>query len=445
MTSPTRSTHRDERRVVTALFADVVGSTSLGELLDPEELKLIIGDAVIRMIAAVESFGGTVKDLAGDGLLALFGAPVAHEDDAERAVRSGMKIVDEIAAYAREVEQAWGIAGFGVRVGVNTGPVVVGDVGAGKRIEYTALGDAVNTAARLQSHAEPGTVLLGFETYRLVEPMFEWGEPQALTLKGKAEPVEARAVAGVRTVGVRLRGFEGTQTRLVGRERELGVARAAIDGVVAGSGGIVFLVGEPGIGKTRLLAELRAVFEEAEPPHGRTLWLEGRCVSYGESMPYWPFRDLLRSWLGVQAEDPEMRVRVTLRRRVGGFFGDRTLEIYPYLAALLGVALEPEAAARLAELSPEALQFRTFEVVRELLHRLAQDGPGRGYARGSALGGCNVAAAPGAHLRRHGNGRSAPHPHDEARTRSPRMASERECGQGAPASQLGGRSGGSVR
>ena len=375
MSDPTRSTQRDERRVVTALFADIVGSTALGELLDPEELKLIVGDAVIRMIAAVESFGGTVKDLAGDGLLALFGAPVAHEDDAERAVRSGLKIVDEIAAYAREVERAWQIPGFGVRVGVNTGPVVVGAMGGGKKVEYSALGDAVNTAARLQSQAEPGTVLLGYETYRLVEPMFELGEPRALTMKGKAQPVEARTVVGVRTAGVRPRGFEGTQTRLVGRDRELGVARVALDGVVSGSGGIVFFVGEPGIGKTRLLAELRTLFEGAAPPHGRTLWLEGRCVSYGESMPYWPFRDLLRSWLGVLADDPEMRVRVSLRRRVGGFFGDRTLEIYPYLAALLGVTLEPEAAARLAELSPEALQFRTFEVVRELLHRLAQDGP----------------------------------------------------------------------
>jgi ABC-type oligopeptide transport system substrate-binding subunit/class 3 adenylate cyclase len=375
VTEPTPSTQRDERRVVTALFADVVGSTALGELLDPEELKLIIGDAVIRMIGAVESFGGTVKDLAGDGLLALFGAPVAHEDDAERAVRSGLRIVDDIAAYAREVERAWQIGGFGVRVGVNTGPVVVGTIGGGNKIEYAALGDAVNTAARLQSHAEADTVLLGDDTYKLVEPLFEWGEPQLLTMKGKAQPVEARTVTGVRAARVPTRGFEGTQTRLVGRDRELGVARAALDAVVSGAGGIVFFVGEPGIGKTRLLAELRALLEEAELPHGRALWLEGRCVSYGESMPYWPFRDLLRSWLGMLADDPEMRVRITLRRRVGDLFGDRTLEIYPYLAALLGVELEPEAAIRLAELSPEALQFRTFEVFRELLERLALDGP----------------------------------------------------------------------
>ena len=142
---------RDERRDVTALFADLVGSTALGERLDPEELKLVVGDAVARMVTAVEAFGGTVKDLAGDGVLALFGAPVAHEDDAERAVRAAMRIVDDIASFAREVAEAWGIDALNVRVGIDTGPVVTGSIGAGDRVEYSALGDAVNVAARLQS------------------------------------------------------------------------------------------------------------------------------------------------------------------------------------------------------------------------------------------------------------------------------------------------------
>src|SRR5690349_13776562 len=129
---------REERKVVTALFADLVGSTALAERLDPEEVKLIVGEAVARIIAAIEEFGGTVKDLAGDGVLALFGAPVAHEDDAERAVRAALQIAEQLAAQGAEVARAWGIEGFSVRVGVVTGPVVLGALGAGARIDYAA-------------------------------------------------------------------------------------------------------------------------------------------------------------------------------------------------------------------------------------------------------------------------------------------------------------------
>jgi len=366
---------REERRVVTAVFADLVGSTALGERLDPEELKLVVGDAIARIVAAIEAFGGTVKDLAGDGVLALFGAPTAHEDDPERAVRATLRIVDDIGEYAREVERGWDVTGFGVRVGAQTGPVVVGAIGAGSRIEYAALGDAVNTAARLQSSAEPGTVLVGDGTRRLVDPLFEWGPTVHLELKGKADAVDAWPLRGPAVAPGRARGLDDLQTRFVGRDRELAVAGGSADATLAGRGGILVIAGEPGIGKSRLLAELHARFESGTSAHGRARWLEGRCVSYGESMPYWPFRDLFRSWLGVHLDEPELRIRVTLRRAVGRLFGDRAVELYPYLGALLGLSLEPEAAERLEELSPEALQYRTFEVVREMFAQMAQDGP----------------------------------------------------------------------
>lgn len=366
---------REERRVVTALFADIVGSTVLGERLDPEELKMIVADAVARMIGAVEAFGGVVKDLAGDGVLALFGAPVAHEDDAERAIRAGLQIVEDISIFADEVERGWDVAGFAVRVGVDTGPVVVGAIGAGGRIEYAALGDAVNTAARLQSHASPGTVLVGEETFRLTEPSFAWGPVVALELKGKAEPVEAHPVEAPVGMGQRPRGLDGVQAPMVGRAAELAIGTEVVDAVLEGAGGILYLVGEPGIGKTRLQNELRDVFETEPARHGRALWLEGRCVSYGETMPYWPFRDLMRSWLGVSGDEPDLRVRVSLRRQLERLFGERAAEIQPYLAQLLGLAPDPGEEEHLAELSPEALQYRSFEVVRTLLTRLAQDGP----------------------------------------------------------------------
>jgi ABC-type oligopeptide transport system substrate-binding subunit/class 3 adenylate cyclase len=354
---------REERRVVTALSADLAGSTAITESLDPEEARLVVGEAVARMVHAVEEFGGTVKDLAGDGVLALFGAPTAHEDDAERALRAALRIVEGVAEFARDVERSFAIPGLAVRVGVDTGPVVVGPVGAGGRVEYGATGDTVNVAARLQAAAPRNGVLAGAETRRLAERQFTWADRQELTLKGKADTVAAFAVQA--PLGA---GRTEAETPLVGRDHELDLARQAVDDVRAGSGSILFLSGEPGIGKSRFLGELRRL---ATGP----LWLEGRCVSYGESMPYWPFRDLLREWLGLALDDPELRTRLSLRRRLKASTEDRADDYYPYLALLLGLPPEPETSARLAELSPEALQYRTFEVVRHLLERLASTGP----------------------------------------------------------------------
>jgi ABC-type oligopeptide transport system substrate-binding subunit/class 3 adenylate cyclase len=372
--APVASAMREERKVVTAVFADLVGSTALAERLDPEEVRLIVGEAVARIVQAVEAFGGTVKDLAGDGVLVLFGAPVTHEDDAERAARAALRITQEIEAYARDVQQGWGVQGFAIRVGVNTGPVVLGPIGAGERVEYGAFGDTVNIAARLETAAPPGTILAGTDTHRLVEGLFDWGEPLQLELKGKAIPVTAFPLTGVRPVAGRFRGMAAVHAPLVGRGRELAQGQKAIDDLLGGSGGVLFVTGEAGIGKTRLVLELRDLFERS-PSERRPLWLEGRCVSYGESLPYWPYRDLLRDWLGAGVDEPELRVRVALRREVERLFGSRASEIYPYLGSMLGLALEPDAGARLAELSPEALQYRTFEVVGALFSRLAEDGP----------------------------------------------------------------------
>jgi ABC-type oligopeptide transport system substrate-binding subunit/class 3 adenylate cyclase len=362
---------REERKVLTALFADVVGSTALGERLDAEDVKLVVGEAVARIVGEVEALGGHVKDLAGDGVLAFFGAPTTREDDAERAVHAALRIVAELDDYGREVRRGWGIEGFGVRVGAATGSVVVGEVGTGQRVEYAAFGDTVNLAARLQAAAHPGSVLVDAATHRALERLFAWGAPLELELKGKAEPVRAWPVAGLQAGPRRQRGVPGVEAHLVGRARELGTARETLDALRAGRGGVLFVSGDPGIGKSRLVSELRAGAEDAG-----VRWLEGRCVSYGESLPYWPFRDLLRAeWIGAGADEAELRVRVGLRRRLEQLFGDRADELYPYLGALLDLALERDAEERTAQLSPEALQWRTFEVVGQLIARLAEESP----------------------------------------------------------------------
>src|SRR5256884_9781954 len=174
---------RDERRIVTALFADVAGSTALSERLDPEEAKLVIGGAISRAIHAVEAYGGTVTTLMGDGLLALFGAPVAHEDDPERAVRAGLDIMAAAREYADEVRRGWGVEGFAMRVGIHTGEVVAGRVGAGDRGEYSVVGDTVNTAARLKSPAGGDGILVSDVTRRQVVDLLDWGLPRCRQLQ----------------------------------------------------------------------------------------------------------------------------------------------------------------------------------------------------------------------------------------------------------------------
>lgn len=365
---------REERKIVTALFADLVGSTALAERLDAEDIKLVVGEAIARIVIEVERLGGHVKDLAGDGMLAFFGAPLASEDDPERAIRAGLAITAALADYAQEVERAWTVHGFGVRVGLATGPVVLGTIGAGSRVEFAAYGDTVNTAARLQAGARPGSVLVDEATQRLVAPLFEWSDPIDLEAKGKAEPVRSYVARRAYPGAGKPRGLAGVTTPIVGRDTELSQADEALHRLRAGTGGVLFVAGEAGIGKSRLLAELRARAQTTR--NGSVpLWLEGRCVSYGESLPWWPFRDLLREWLGIGLDDPELRTRIALRRRVEELFPGREVEHYPYLAAMLGLSLEPDVASRVALLSPEALQYRTFEVIGSLFERLAANRP----------------------------------------------------------------------
>jgi class 3 adenylate cyclase/tetratricopeptide (TPR) repeat protein len=357
---------REERKVVTALFADVVGSTVLAERLDPEDFTSVVGEAVRRMALAVESFGGAVSELAGDGLLALFGAPVAHEDDPERAVLAGLRIVGHIEAYAAEVVRDWAIEDFGVRVGIETGLAVLGPLGGGGKVEYTAMGDSINTAARLQSASEAGMVLVGARTQRLIVATFGWGEARELRLKGKAEPVVAYPVHELDAPPAAVPDAE-KQSALVGRDGELAAAAEAVDAVLQGSGGVLVVSGDAGIGKTRLAAELHRRFDAAG---GAGRWLTGRCVSYGESLPYWPFRALLRDWLRHDADDADDAgdVGETLRVRLEELVGGRAAELEPLLRAVLGEAGGEEDPS-------EELQRRIHDAVATVFAALAGEGP----------------------------------------------------------------------
>lgn len=315
----------DELRPVTLLFADVVGSTALGERLAPEEVKSLIGECVTRMSRAVEEFGGRVQAYQGDGICAYFGVPRAHEDDPERAARAALRILQLVGEDARDIEAAWGIPRFGVRIGINSGQTAVGRVGDSAP-QTVALGDAGNVAARLQTEAAPGTIVVGEATARQLMRRFvlEWlGD---LAVRNRAQRVSA-----YRLVRPTTKEQSTPAGPLVAREHELGRLTAKLGELRAGRGAIVFVLGDAGVGKTRVLAELR---ERAG--HG-ALWLEGRCPSYGGVPPYDPFIQILRSWLGLSESDLEITVRTRLRARVTALLDARAGEVLPALATLLAV------------------------------------------------------------------------------------------------------------
>lgn len=336
----------DEMRPITALFADIVGSTGLGERLGPDEVKALVGEFVTRMSKAVEEYGGIVQAYMGDGICAYFGVPTAHEDDPERAARAALRIVGVASGYAAEVESAWGIQGFNVRVGLNSGPAAVGMVG-GEDAQTVALGDTTNVAARLQSAAEPGTIAVGPGSASRLSSLFVLEPLGELAVKGRNEGVLAS-----RLVGPRPSTEPRPATPLVGREREVGLLEASVRDLTAGHGHALLIVGEAGLGKTRMLEELRARTAEV------STWLEGRCASYGAEAPYGPFADVLRTWIGADEGDAELAVRTKLRARAGALLGSALDQLLPYLGLLLSVRLEPDQERELLALSADELASR---------------------------------------------------------------------------------------
>jgi class 3 adenylate cyclase/tetratricopeptide (TPR) repeat protein len=301
-----------ERRIVTILFSDVKGSTQMAEGLDPEDLMEIMDGAFDILIEPINRHEGTLARLMGDAILAFFGAPIAHEDDPERAIRAGLGIVAGARAYAARLERERGISGFSVRVGINTGRVVVGEVGSDLRVEYTAMGDAINVAARMEQHAPPGSILISHSTYRHVRGVFDVHAQEPLWVKGKREPIQTYLVQRARPRAFRrgMRGMEGVETRMIGREAELRQLQDAMLTVVEdGERRMVTIAGEAGVGKSRLLYE----FENwVDLLPDRLYAFKGRASQEMANLPYALIRDLFAFRFQIQDSDPAGLVRQKL-------------------------------------------------------------------------------------------------------------------------------------
>ncbi len=354
-----RTAIEGERKQVSVLFVDVSGFTSLAERLDPEDVHAIMTRAFELMLEQVHAYEGTVNQFLGDGIMALFGAPVAHEDHARRAALAAVGIRGTLGQFGDGLWRTRKIR-FHVRQGVNTGLVVVGSIGSDLRMDYTAVGDTTNVAARLLQAAAPDQVLVSAATQRLVAGYFVTSPVGDLPLKGKSDPIGAFTIDHALDERHRLQiAAEHGLTPHVGRSRELSVLSERFDDVCHGRGAVVLISGESGIGKSRLLHEFRQRIGDTAD------WREAHCLSFGHAMALHPLVALLRRWFEVDEGDTDAVVAEKIDLAISRL-GDSVARARPYLRALLAL---PADEAAVDAMTPQQRRAETFEALGHLFAR----------------------------------------------------------------------------
>lgn len=373
-----------ERKLVTVMFADISGFTALSEKMDPEAVRDLMNQCFAHLVPCITQYEGTIDKFIGDEIMALFGAPLAHENDAERAVRAALEMMVTLERF--NIQHS---TNLGLHFGINTGLVLAGEIGAGVRQDYSVMGDAVNLAARLEDASERGQIFVGPDTYRLTSPLFEFEALAPIRVKGKIEPVPVYRALGLKAKPGKVRGLEtkGIASPLVGRDKELATFQGCIQHLLDGQGGIVGVIGEAGLGKSRLVAEVRAWTLEVrnwklegnlQPPVANLqfpIWLEGHTLSFGQTISYWPFQEILRAWAGITEDDTEDAAWRKLEQAVQTLFGTETSAYLPYLTSLLALEVRGEYAERVKYLDGDALGKQIFLTSRRFFERLARTRP----------------------------------------------------------------------
>jgi class 3 adenylate cyclase/tetratricopeptide (TPR) repeat protein len=361
-----RSSIEGERKLVTVLFADAANSTAMFEKLDPEDVHIIMDGCLRFLMDEVHRYEGTVNQFLGDGVMAIFGAPVAHEDHAQRACFSSLSIVKAAQQYAAKLNKEYRID-FKLRIGLNSGSVVVGSIGDDLRMDYTADGDVTNLASRMESLAKPGTILVSGDTYRLVRDYFVFEFLGKVEVKGKEEPQEAFELLNPSEVKTRIGASVAKGlSRLVGRKNSIAALREVYEKVRSGKGQVVGVVGEAGVGKSRLLMEFERSILENE-----NTYLIGQCYHYGGSMAYLPLRDILRSYFGVEDSDQEFVIKKKMKEKIV-CLDDKLLSSLSPLMSLLSLKVEDETWQKL---QPKDRREKTFKGLCDLFMRLSQEKP----------------------------------------------------------------------
>jgi class 3 adenylate cyclase/tetratricopeptide (TPR) repeat protein len=357
-----RSTLEGERKLVTVLFADVANYTSMSEKLDPEEVHQIMDGCFKILMDEIHRYEGTINQFTGDGVMALFGAPVAHEDHAQRACHASLAIQEAVTAYGQRIGKAHG-QDFQMRIGLNSGQVIVGAIGDDLRMDYTAVGDTSNLAARMESMAEPGSILVSDNTHKLVGYFFEFDPLGKIQIKGKDQPQEAHKLIRATDVATRIEAslVKGL-TELVGRRPEMDILHTAWQKVKSGEGRVVDVVGEAGVGKSRLIYEFQQTIGK------EATFLTGVCIQYGRSINFLPLIDVVKAAFGIKEGMSEQEVQ----QRIEETATESLAAMIPFYLNLLSLKTEDP---KFNSLNPEGRKFGTFEAVKDLLVSLSEESP----------------------------------------------------------------------
>ena len=360
-----------QRRNVTVLFVDLTGYTPLAESLDTEVLYEIMQKYIRSLANCVHNFDGMVDKLTGDGLMALFGAPLAYENNAERAVRAALEMQEEVAALNLEFRDQLDDNRLSVHMGINNGMVVVGGVGNERIMNYTAIGDTVNIAARLEEISQAGEILVSENIYRRTQPLFEFREPKLVELKGIKEPLYVYQVSGHRANPGSTRGLQELGAQYVGHEAEIEQIQAMINRLRnKGIGGLLLVTGEAGVGKSRMMREIQMRIMGDE-----ITLMTGHTLTYRKSIPYWIFQDVFRNLWQLKQFRGEIRHEVMISV-VEELMGDETPQVLPYLEYLMGMSISDEHISKSVEyLDNEQLRTRVFLTVRRVLSKVASEKP----------------------------------------------------------------------
>ncbi len=349
-----------ETRLVTAMFADISGFTPSSERMSPEELVDLVNLCFKEIVDTICIYEGSVNRFIGDCVLAFFGVPIAHENDPERAVLAALEMRNKVMKLNRNIS-----------VGINTGVMYVGSIGSDLHVEYTAEGYQINLAKRLQEFADAGQIIIGESTYRFTQRAFAFDKLSPLSMKGISQSVQAYSVIRPLEHPEKLRGIEGLQSRMIGREREFVSLIDSTNSLIdEHKGQIVNIVGEAGIGKSRLARELREYLEDKNANI-----LEGRCISIGQSMSFWPFIDMMRVHLDISGEDNEREVAEKLIQKMTELFGQGADGIIPYLGHMMSVKLPDMYRELIRYAAPEQIRHQILLRMRDVFKMIASKKP----------------------------------------------------------------------